>query len=264
MVPYRADAPIAEQVATSIETSLHSLVANLGDTTSEPYLDCVLLHGTISWDHLPGDDNEEKERHRVAIAGAAYAELLRHCPHAVRAVGVSNFDKALLMALWPPEGSNGSHLSLPPPAVLQNRFAETESHWGMPERMFCQQRGIVFQGYWILSANRRMWACTGGNQPVYFVEQLADRAGVTYAAAFYALVIGLGVAVLDGTTKVEHMVEDLVGVEKVAAWALGPGRDTFYLALNLLRCSVGGLPWAIPLVTKREFDRAVREGLELP
>lgn len=51
---------------------------------------------------------------------------------------------------------------------------------------------------------------------------------VSTAAALYALVLALDVAVLDGTTSVEHMAEDLGGVERVAAWRrTEAGRETF-------------------------------------
>ena len=51
--------------------------------------------------------------------------------------------------------------------------------------------------------------------------------------ALYALVIGLeGVTVLDGTTRLERMKADLLGLETVSKWAEGEGKERWQQQLK--------------------------------
>lgn len=144
--------------------------------------------------------------------------LLRLAPHPIRAVGISNVDVRLLRNLWRGDRSSSDDLRLP--AVVQNRFCGRESAWHHEVRSWCRERGVAYQGFWILTANPELWGgARRGAGPAGFVERLARAAGVDCVVAVYALVLALGVAVLDGTTRAEHMVEHLEGVEKVAAWS---------------------------------------------
>ena len=111
------------------------------------------------------------------------------------------------------------------PAVVQNRFHRQEYYWHLPVRDLCRERGITFQAFWILTANRRLWQTPA---PGGFVDLVAKGAGVAPAPALYSLLLASGFGVLDGTTNVERMAEDLEAVEKVSAWRQTEEGKVFY------------------------------------
>jgi hypothetical protein len=71
------------------------------------------------------------------------------------------------------------------------------------------------------------------------VEMLAKEAGVSRQVALYSLVIGTGVAVLNGTTNPDRMAEDLRDVERVRNWSYVYA-DKWKTALDEFRDNVDG------------------------
>jgi hypothetical protein len=72
---------------------------------------------------------------------------------------------------------------------------------------------VKYQGFWTLTGNVATWQRKGG-----FVAELAERAGVSAAEAWYVLVMEAGVVVLNGTGDKGHMREDLDVKRKVEEW----------------------------------------------
>lgn len=128
-----------------------------------------------------------------------------HAPAFARTLGLSNVhDVGLLREVYGAASTK--------PAVLQNGFHAGTGYDGAV-RAFCEDKGIVYQSFWTLTANP-------GLVRAEVVGDVARRVGVGEAVALYALVMGLGrVSVLDGTTSAERMREDLEGVRKVMEWA---------------------------------------------
>ena len=84
-------------------------------------------------------------------------------------------------------------------------------------RAFCKEHGITYQSFWTLTGNPKLLK----SQPV---AELAQVAQVSLPTALYALVMDLGVEVLNGTTSLEHMQEDLLGISKAREWATANSR----------------------------------------
>ncbi|KAM4059982.1 aldo/keto reductase family protein [Hirsutella rhossiliensis] len=206
-MPYDADAPLAEKVRQSVQSSLD--IFTLED--QEPYLDSVVLHS-------PLDTMQETM--------TAWKTLESYAPHRVRNLGISNADLATVQALLRDESTTVK------PAVVQNRF-HARTGFDAALRTFCRDNGLVFQSFWTLSANAPLVQ----SEPV---ARVARMAGVELAAAYYSLVLGLGnVTVLDGTTSEAHMKEDLEGIEKVGLWAEGNGAADWEDALKSFKAMVG-------------------------
>ena len=70
----------------------------------------------------------------------------------------------------------------------------------------------MYESFWTLTGNPRLLKAK-------VVGEVAGRVGVERAQALYALVQGLGVVVLNGTTDGGRMRGDLEAAERVRAWA---------------------------------------------
>ncbi|KAL2753698.1 hypothetical protein ACRALDRAFT_2022047 [Sodiomyces alcalophilus JCM 7366] len=197
-VPYDPDAPIDAQIRASVSSSLahlsHLPTPDPPDQDA-PYIDALLLHSP-----LPSPS-------QTLAAWRAMEQLV---PHPVRRLGISNIyypeDLAHLIA----------HATIKP-SVVQNRFYPATGH-DRDIRALCRRHGIVYQSFWTLTANPRLLR----SRPV---SRVAAAAAVSAEVALYALVLALGPnCVLNGTTRREHMREDLDGLRSVAAWsATGEG-----------------------------------------
>lgn len=192
-MPYNPSAPLSEQVHTSIAVSLHHLRHR--DSPSSPdapdqetYIDCVLLHSPLE---------------SMSATLEAWEVLESYVPHQIRHLGVSNISLPQLERL---------HASTTvKPAVVQNRFYPATRH-DVPLRRFCRDHDVVYQSFWTLTGNGQLLRA----EPV---RSLAEHVAVAAPVALYALVMHLGVVVLNGTTDKAHMTEDLEGVAKVRRWA---------------------------------------------
>lgn len=177
-LPYDPDAPIADQVEQSLESSLEHLGVE--------HVDALILHGPWSRAGLSDQDRE---------AWDAMEDL--HREGRVRLIGISNVAAGQLEALH-------SWASVEP-RVVQNRTL-TRPEADLEVRRFCREQGLVYQGFSLLTAAPRLL-----EHPV--VQGVAERTGITAAAATLRLFLALDMVVLTGTTSKEHMRDDLATLD---------------------------------------------------
>ena len=94
------------------------------------------------------------------------------------------------------------------PAVLQNRFYE-QSNFDTELRKFCKEKGIQYQSFWTLTANRRPLGTREAHEA-------ADKHGLTPQTHMFAFLMSLGyITPLSGTTSQAHMVQDVAIMERM-------------------------------------------------
>jgi diketogulonate reductase-like aldo/keto reductase len=177
-IPYDPAADHATQVNQSFERSL--------DHLRTTYVDSYVLHGPSS-------------SHGVSDADWAVWRAMEALHHArkARLLGISNVSREQLMTIH--EGSQVK------PAFVQNRcFASTG--WDRATRAFCEQRGMVYQGFSLLTANSRELASPA-------IARAAQRAGRTAAQVIFRFALQLGMIPLTGTSSPAHMEQDLACFE---------------------------------------------------
>jgi diketogulonate reductase-like aldo/keto reductase len=173
-LPYDPAAPVAEQVRQSFASSLEHLHVD--------YVDAYVLHGPSTGEGLAPADFE---------AWAAMEQL--HAAGATRLLGVSNVSCEQLRELW--------ERATVRPSLVQNRcFARTG--WDRDVRAFCRERGLLYEGFSLLTANRKELA-----QPEFLA--LVARLGATPAQVVFRFARAVGMVPLTGTTDPEHMRQDL-------------------------------------------------------
>jgi diketogulonate reductase-like aldo/keto reductase len=173
-LPFDPDAPIATQVAQSFASSLE----HLGVT----YLDSLVLHGPSQHHGLGVDDHE---------AWRAMEKLVEQ--GGVRALGVSNVTAQQIAELVA--------FAKVKPVYVQNRcYARTA--WDQLARTVCKQHGITYQGFSLLTANRQVLAHRG-------VADIAKRYAKAPSQIVFRFAQQVGMLPLTGTTKVDHMRQDL-------------------------------------------------------
>lgn len=173
-LPYDERAPVATQVRQSCASSLEHLGVDV--------LDAYVLHGPSVRDGLAPEDLE--------AWGAM--EALR-AEGRVRLLGVSNVSRAQLALLC--------ERAAAPPVFVQNRcYARTG--WDRATRALCAERGIVYQGFSLLTANQRELA-----GPT--IRAVAARTRLTPAQVVFAFARRVGMLPLTGTTDPAHLREDL-------------------------------------------------------
>jgi diketogulonate reductase-like aldo/keto reductase len=172
-LPYDPNASLTQQVAQSMDSSLEHLGTD--------YVDSYVLHGPSSGQGWSEFDAE------------VWAAMVRERESGrARVLGVSNVTLRHLQQM--PEA----------PAFVQNRcFAR--SGWDREVREFCRERGIVYQGFSLLTANRAVL-----EQPQ--LGKLAAQAGVTVAQIIFAFARVVGMLPLTGTSSAEHMQQDLASL----------------------------------------------------
>jgi diketogulonate reductase-like aldo/keto reductase len=179
-LPYDRNAPMATQVAQSIESSLQ----HLGTTAIDSYL----LHGPSARDRLTSEDWEAW----TAMEAAQRAGK-------VRLLGISNVTLRQVEEVFGKASVK--------PSVVQNRcFARTG--WDRAVRQFCAAHGIVYQGFSLLTANPDVL-----RHPT--VRAIAARTGKTIAQVVLRFAVQVGMVALTGTTSPRHMAEDL-GIDEFA------------------------------------------------
>jgi diketogulonate reductase-like aldo/keto reductase len=173
-LPYDPDADDVTQVRQSFARSLEHLRV---DT-----IDSYVLHGPSRRVGLGPSD--------LAV-WAAMEEL--HAAGKTRLIGVSNVGLDQLELLCA--------RTTTPPAFVQNRcFAVTG--WDREIRAFCRERGIVYQGFSLLTANLDQL-----RTPAF--ATLVRRVGHTPAQVVFNFALRVGMQPLTGTTDPDHMREDL-------------------------------------------------------
>jgi diketogulonate reductase-like aldo/keto reductase len=173
-LPYDPKAPIATQVRQSCQSSLEHLAAQS--------LDSYVLHGPSVREGLAPEDLE---------AWRAMEEL--HGEGLVHRLGVSNVTRDQLALLCDQAKVR--------PTFVQNRcYARTG--WDRATRALCAERGVVYQGFSLLTANQRELE----GKPF---RAIVARTKLTAAQAVFAFARRVGMLPLTGTTDAAHMREDL-------------------------------------------------------
>jgi diketogulonate reductase-like aldo/keto reductase len=173
-LPYDPKAPLAKQVDQSIASSLQHLGVE--------QLDSYVLHGPSIRHGLSTDDWETWK---------AMETLQRNGK--TRLLGVSNVTIDQLKELY----ANASIK----PAVVQNRCFASMG-WDRSVRTFCNEWGILYQGFSLLTANPEVLRHR-------LVNEIASRAGKTVTDVIFRFALQLGMIALTGTTSPEHMAQDL-------------------------------------------------------
>lgn len=172
--PYDPEARPAEQVRQSFRSSLEHLGVDR--------IDGYLLHAPSRRVGLGAADRE---------AWRAMEEL--HDSGRARLIGVSN--------VTPDQVERFLELARVPPAFVQNR-CRARLGWDAEARRACRDGGIVYQGFSLLTANRRALETPA-------VREVARRRGRTVPQVIFRFALAAGMIPLTGTTDPEHMREDL-------------------------------------------------------
>lgn len=192
-IPYDRAATLDQQVKQSFERSKANLCTN--------YVDSFVLHSP-----LPTHE-------QLMTVWRAMEEVYRD--GGAHQLGISNcYDQTVIARLFEEADVK--------PSVLQNRFYR-ETGYDKDLRAWCDERGIIYQSFWTLTANPSILA-----HPL--TQQLAATYGVTTAQIVFRYLSQVGIAVLTGTTSYQHMIEDLnifmfdlssdnmAGLKKIAPW----------------------------------------------
>ena len=179
-LPYDPDAPLGRQVEQSFASSLEHLGVD--------HVDSYVLHGPESGRGWSAADRE--------VWGAM--ERL-HRERRARLLGVSNISRDQLMTLC------GS--ATVAPALVQNRcYARTG--WDQAVREVCRERGIVYQGFSLLTANQReLRGATAA------AAAIARRLGATIPQVVFRFAFAVGMVALTGTSDRIHMQQDLAALD---------------------------------------------------
>ncbi len=175
-LPYDPRAPIGEQVAQSMASSLDHLGVS--------WVDSYVLHGPSRRIGLGPDD--------LAAWGAMEVE---HDAGRARALGVSNVSAEQLDLLC----RN---------ARVKPSFAQIRTYarnaWEDDLRDVCARHGVAFQGFSLLTANPHVWRGAAAD--------IAASRGVTSAQVLYAFARQLGMIPMTGTSDPKHMAEALASL----------------------------------------------------
>jgi diketogulonate reductase-like aldo/keto reductase len=187
-LPYDPQADFPTQVRQSFQSSLEHLRTER--------LDSYVLHGPSRSEGL-GEADYEVWKTMEAIQREGGIGVL----------GVSNVSLGQLEALCAAAEVQ--------PSFVQNRCYARRG-WDREVRAFCRERGIVYQGFSLLTANRRELKLPAITGP-------AERSGKTPAQVVFRFALEVGMLPLTGTTDAGHMREDLAAAaleltpEEVAA-----------------------------------------------
>jgi diketogulonate reductase-like aldo/keto reductase len=176
-LPYDPAKPLPEQVRQSFARSLE----HLGVSSIDSYL----LHGPATDRGWSNDDRQ---------VWGAMEEL--HDQGSVALLGVSNVSAPQLTALC--------QAARVKPAFVQNRcYARTG--WDREVREVCRRHDVVYQGFSLLTANRRELATPA-------VAELARRHALEVSQLVFAFARALAILPLTGTSSRQHMEEDLAAL----------------------------------------------------
>lgn len=173
-LPYDPKASFSTQVQQSFESSLQHFQTN--------YLDSFLLHGPSTSRGLSSIDWE------VWRAMEKLYESGR-----VRLIGVSNVNRAQLELLLQQAKIK--------PAFVQNRCYAAMG-WDASVRKLCEQTGVLYQGFSLLTANSRELASKK-------VQKIVQATQKTLSQVVFRFALQVGMLPLTGTSSEEHMKQDL-------------------------------------------------------
>ena len=173
-LPYDPAPDLATQVGQSMASSLEHLGTDR--------VDSFVLHGPASGHGWTDEDAETWAAMRSERDAGR-----------TRWLGLSNISLRHLQQMT----AAGSE----PPTFVQNRcFARWG--WDRQVRAFCVERGIVYQGFSLLTANVEVL-----RHPL--VARIAQRNHATPAQVVFRFAHAVGMLPLTGTTDAEHMRQDL-------------------------------------------------------
>jgi len=173
-LPYDPAADLSTQVAQSMASSLEHLGTD--------HVDGYVLHGPASG-HGWSEDDAKTWAAMVKERDAGRTRLL----------GVSNVSLRHLEQM----ATTGAEA----PAFVQNRcFARVG--WDRAVRAFCAERGIVYQGFSLLTANPEVL-----QHPL--VGRITARTKATRPQVVFRFAQAVGMLPLTGTSDPEHMKQDL-------------------------------------------------------
>jgi len=172
--PYDASADLTTQVRQSFDSSLTHLRTE--------YVDSYVLHGPYSRRGLGNADRE---------VWAALEGLYQSGK--TKMIGISNVTAEQLTQLC--EQANVK------PMVVQNRCYAALG-WDKEVREICQDHGIIYQGFSLLTANGAVLA-----DPE--VRTIATRLGTGVPLVIFRFAIHIWMLSLTGTTRPQHMKEAL-------------------------------------------------------
>lgn len=171
-IPYHKHAPLAEQVMQSFEMSKKNL-----RVTS---IDSFVLHSPL--------ENEEK------LITAWQAMELIYQQGGTKQLGISNcYDLEVLKFLYKEASVK--------PAVVQNRFYR-QTNYDLKLRKWCQEKKIIYQSFWTLTANPDLLASA-------LLQQIAHTFQKTEAQILFRYLTQIGIVPLIGACSEIHMKEDL-------------------------------------------------------
>jgi diketogulonate reductase-like aldo/keto reductase len=173
-LPYDPQAPIGVQVEQSFASSLEHLGVEV--------LDSYVLHGPSQRTGL-GPADWEAWRAMEAIHDSGRARIL----------GVSNVDLGQLDRLC--------HEARVRPRFVQNRCFAVQ-RWDRDVREFCAANDLIYQGFSLLTANRKVLT-----HPE--LVRIARRHDRTASQVIFRFALEVGMTPLTGTTSADHMREDL-------------------------------------------------------
>ena len=173
-LPYDPEASLSEQVAQSMTSSLEHLGTD--------YVDSYVLHGPSSPYEWTNADTE-----------AWQAMTIERAAGRARHLGVSNVSLGHLEQMVA--------LHTDTPSFVQNR-CYARLGWDRDVRRFCRERGIVYQGFSLLTANSEVL-----RHPL--VGKIAAIAKVTPAQVVFSFSRAVGMLPLTGTSSAEQMRQDL-------------------------------------------------------
>lgn len=176
-LPYDPNAAIADQVRQSFESSLEHLGTD--------YLDSYVLHGPATPFGLIDDD------WAMWQAMEALQEEGR-----VQYLGLSNVNLEQLRLFH-------ERASVKPRFVQNRCFARTL--WDREVRAFCRDNGMTYQGFSVLTANRRELQSRT-------IQAIARRLDRTVPQVIFRFALEVGMLPLTGTTDPAHMEQDLAAM----------------------------------------------------
>lgn len=173
-LPYDREAPISTQVKQSFQRSLEHLQTD--------YIDSYVLHGPsyqyglseYDWEAWQTMENLQKKGQ-------------------TRFLGISNVTLEQVEMLW-------TEADVKPDFVQNRCFAH--HGWDYHVRRFCREKGLIYQGFSLLTANRFVF-----EEPE--IEKLASKYSKTKAQIIFRFALEVGMLPLTGTSDPEHMKIDL-------------------------------------------------------
>lgn len=215
-MPYDVSLPIPDQIRTSVTSSLKNFTFS---EEEEPYIDCLVLHSPY-------------RNPRDTISAWKVLEECTNQPNThIHSLGISNVDITTLRTLV--EQMNV------PPSVVQNRlYAETR--FEIPNRRLCREKGIVFQGFWTLTANPELMRSQIVRKVAEEIQKVGCGKEDSVAIALYSLMMGLeGVSILNGTTKMERMQNDLEALAVIENLIEGEWKEKWAGWMQEFRKTIG-------------------------